>query len=36
AYSEFYFTDVYWPAFQKRDFLKAINSYQQRKRRYGN
>ena len=35
AYSEFYFTDVYWPAFQKRDFLKAINSYQQRKRRYG-
>lgn len=36
AYSEFYFTDVYWPAFQKRDFLKAIQSYQQRKRRYGN
>ena len=36
AYSEFYFTDVYWPAFQKRDFLKAIKSYQQRKRRYGN
>ncbi len=35
AYSEFYFTDVYWPAFQKRDFLKAIHSYQQRKRRYG-
>lgn len=36
AYSEFYFTDVFWPAFQKRDFLKAIQSYQQRKRRYGN
>lgn len=36
AYSEFYFTDVYWPAFQKRDFLKAIQSYQRRKRRYGN
>lgn len=35
AYSEFYFTDVYWPAFKKRDFLKAIQSYQQRKRRYG-
>ncbi len=35
AYSEFYFTDVYWPAFQKRDFLKAVYSYQQRKRRYG-
>jgi len=35
AYSEFYFTDVFWPAFQKRDFLRAIRSYQQRKRRYG-
>lgn len=35
AYSEFYFSDVYWPAFQKRDFLKAIQSYQRRKRRYG-
>lgn len=35
AYSELYFSDVYWPAFQKRDFLKAIQSCQQRKRRYG-
>lgn len=35
AYSEFYFTDVYWPAFQKKDFLHAIDNYQQRKRRYG-
>jgi tritrans,polycis-undecaprenyl-diphosphate synthase [geranylgeranyl-diphosphate specific] len=35
AYSELYFSDVYWPAFQKRDFLKAIKSCQQRKRRYG-
>jgi tritrans,polycis-undecaprenyl-diphosphate synthase [geranylgeranyl-diphosphate specific] len=35
AYSELYFTDVYWPAFQKRDFLRAIHSYQQRKRRFG-
>ena len=35
AYSELYFSDVYWPAFQKRDFLKAIRSCQQRKRRYG-
>jgi tritrans,polycis-undecaprenyl-diphosphate synthase [geranylgeranyl-diphosphate specific] len=35
AYSELYFSDVYWPAFQKRDFLKAIRTYQQRKRRFG-
>ena len=35
AYSELYFSDVFWPAFQKRDFLKAIQTYQQRKRRYG-
>jgi len=35
AYSELYFSDVYWPAFQKRDFLKAIKTCQQRKRRFG-
>ncbi|UCF13870.1 MAG: di-trans,poly-cis-decaprenylcistransferase [Thermoplasmatales archaeon] len=35
AYSELYFSDVYWPAFQKRDFLKAIRTYQNRKRRFG-
>ncbi len=35
AYSELYFSDVYWPAFQKRDFLNAIQTYQKRKRRYG-
>ena len=35
AYSEFYFSDVYWPALQKRDFLKAIQTYQKRKRRFG-
>jgi len=35
AYSELYFSDVYWPAFQKKDFLKAISTYQQRKRRFG-
>lgn len=35
AYSELYFSDVFWPAFQKRDFLKAIRTWQQRKRRYG-
>ncbi|UCD14073.1 MAG: di-trans,poly-cis-decaprenylcistransferase [Thermoplasmatales archaeon] len=35
AYSELYFSDVYWPAFQKRDFLKAIKTYQNRMRRFG-
>ena len=35
AYSELYFTDVYWPSFQKKDLLKAVKTFQDRKRRYG-
>jgi tritrans,polycis-undecaprenyl-diphosphate synthase [geranylgeranyl-diphosphate specific] len=35
AYSELYFTDVYWPGMRKIDFLRALRSYQQRKRRVG-
>ena len=35
AYAELYFTDVYWPGFRKVDFLRAIRTYQLRKRRYG-
>ena len=35
AYSELYFVDVYWPGFRKIDFLRALRSYQQRLRRYG-
>lgn len=35
AYSEFYFCDAYWPAFRQIDFLRAIRSYQQRQRRFG-
>ncbi len=35
AYSELYFTDVYWPGFRKIDFLRAIRSYQNRHRRMG-
>ncbi|MGE0014865.1 MAG: polyprenyl diphosphate synthase [Candidatus Methanomethylophilaceae archaeon] len=35
AYSELYFTDVYWPGFRYIDFLRAIRTYQQRRRRYG-
>ena len=36
AYTEFYFTEVLWPDFKKDELLKAIENYQQRKRRYGN
>ena len=35
AYSELYFTDVFWPSFSKKEFLKAIQTYQARKRRFG-
>jgi tritrans,polycis-undecaprenyl-diphosphate synthase [geranylgeranyl-diphosphate specific] len=35
AYSELYFSDVNWPELKKIDFLRAILSYQVRKRRYG-
>lgn len=35
AYTEFYFTDVPWPAFTKDDLLKAIEKFNSRDRRYG-
>ena len=35
AYSEFYFTPVYWPDFNEEEFDKALESYAMRKRRYG-
>ncbi len=35
AYAEFYFTDVLWPDFRKDDFFKAILSFQNRERRFG-
>ncbi len=35
AYTEFYFTDVPWPAFTKEDLLEAIEQYNTRDRRYG-
>ena len=35
AYTEFYFTEVYWPDFREEDFLKALDAYQNRKRRFG-
>lgn len=34
-YSEFYFSDKYWPEFSKEDLIKALVSYAERKRRYG-
>ncbi len=35
AYSEFHFTDVFWPELRRIDFLRAIRAFQQRNRRYG-
>ena len=35
AYSELYFCDTYWPDFDEAELNKAIESYQNRQRRYG-
>jgi short-chain Z-isoprenyl diphosphate synthase len=35
VHSEYYFTDVLWPAFRRVDFLRAIRTFQQRQRRFG-
>lgn len=35
AYTEFYFTDTYWPDFDGGELDRAISSYQQRERRFG-
>ena len=35
AYAEFYFTKCLWPDFNKKELLKAICSFQKRKRRFG-
>ena len=35
AYSEFYFTKTLWPDFNKKELLKAIKSFYNRKRRFG-
>ncbi len=35
AYSELHFTDVHWPSFSKVDLYEALESYQMRRRRYG-
>jgi short-chain Z-isoprenyl diphosphate synthase len=35
AYSEMWFTEAYWPAFRRVDFLRALRDYSARHRRYG-
>lgn len=35
AYTEFYFTEVAWPDFDKNELVKAIEKYNSRDRRYG-
>ncbi|MDR2126005.1 MAG: isoprenyl transferase [Prevotellaceae bacterium] len=35
AYSEFYFTETFWPDFRKQHLFDAIYDYQQRERRFG-
>ena len=35
AYTEFYFTDVLWPDFNKEELVKAIEQYNGRERRFG-
>ena len=35
AYTEFYFTDVLWPDFNRDELFKAIAEYQRRERRFG-
>lgn len=35
AYSELWFTDVYWPEFTEEHFYAAVGEYQRRARRYG-
>jgi undecaprenyl diphosphate synthase len=35
AYSELYFTPVFWPDFRKEHFYQALLDYQRRERRFG-
>lgn len=35
VYTEFYFTDKYWPDFNKEDLIEAINEYKRRNRKFG-
>jgi short-chain Z-isoprenyl diphosphate synthase len=35
AYAEYSFVDVYWPAFRRVDFLRALRDFTRRSRRFG-
>ena len=35
AYTEFYFTDCFWPDFNEREFQKALDNFASRQRRFG-
>jgi len=35
AYSEFWYSDIYWPDFKKKDLLRAIKEVGERNRRFG-
>jgi undecaprenyl diphosphate synthase len=35
AYSELYFSPVYWPEFREPELVEAIRDYQSRERRFG-
>ena len=35
AYTEFYFTDIHWPDFNRDELIRAIEKYNSRERRYG-
>ena len=35
AYTEFYFTDVLWPDFGRKELIQAILQYNSRDRRFG-
>ena len=35
AYTEFYFTDVLWPDFNRDELIRAIKQYNKRDRRFG-
>lgn len=35
AYSEIWFTETYWPAFRRIDFLRALRDFSTRQRRFG-
>ena len=34
-YSEWIFLEIMWPEFEKKDFVRCLNEYSSRKRRFG-